>query len=117
MLKLSGMAVSSTALGALAQRAAPADYSIDIAPYDLEVAPRRSIKTVAYNAQVPGPLLRFKEGRPVTLEWRKALRSFQRVVMRVIGLRPAPPASAGITLIPLPVRICTRVSTPANTDF
>jgi FtsP/CotA-like multicopper oxidase with cupredoxin domain len=68
MLKLSGMAVSSTVLGALAQRAAPADYSIDIAPYDLEVAPRRSIKTIAYNRRVPGPLLRFKEGRPVTID-------------------------------------------------
>jgi len=68
MLKLSGMAVSSTALGALAQQAAPADYTIDIAPYDLEVAPRRSIRTLAYNAQVPGPLLRFKEGRPVTID-------------------------------------------------
>jgi FtsP/CotA-like multicopper oxidase with cupredoxin domain len=73
MLKLSGMAVSSTVLGALAQQAvpadyAPADYSIDITPYDLEVAPRRSIKTIAYNRQVPGPLLRFKEGRPVTID-------------------------------------------------
>ena len=68
MLKLSGMAVSSTALGALAQQTAPADYSIDIAPYDLEVAPRRSIKTIAYNRRVPGPLLRFKEGRPVTID-------------------------------------------------
>ena len=68
MLKLSGMAVSSAALGALAQQAAPADYSIDIAPYDLEVAPRRSIKTIAYNRQVPGPLFRLKEGRPVTID-------------------------------------------------
>src|SRR5277367_2005445 len=68
MLKLSGMAVSLTALGALAQQVAPADYSIDITPYDLEVAPRRSIKTIAYNRQVPGPLLRFKEGRPVTID-------------------------------------------------
>ena len=63
MLKLSGMAVTSAALGALAQQAAPADYTIDIAPYDLEVAPRRNIKTIAYNRQVPGPLLRL-QGRP-----------------------------------------------------
>jgi FtsP/CotA-like multicopper oxidase with cupredoxin domain len=68
MLKLSGMAVSSAAMGALVPQAVPADYSIDIAPYDLEVAPRRSIKTIAYNHQVPGPLLRFKEGRPVTID-------------------------------------------------
>jgi FtsP/CotA-like multicopper oxidase with cupredoxin domain len=44
------------------------DYSIDIAPYALEVAPRRTIKTIAYNAQVPGPLLRFKECEPVTIQ-------------------------------------------------
>jgi FtsP/CotA-like multicopper oxidase with cupredoxin domain len=43
------------------------DYTIDIAPYSLEVSRRRTIKTVAYNSQVPGPLLRFQEGRPVTI--------------------------------------------------
>src|ERR1700731_980476 len=68
MLKLSGLAITSAALGSLAQQTAPADYTLDIAPYDLEVAPRRSIKTIAYNRQVPGPLLRFKEGRPVTID-------------------------------------------------
>jgi FtsP/CotA-like multicopper oxidase with cupredoxin domain len=68
MLKMSGMAVSSAALGALAQQAAPADYTLDIAPYELEVASRRTVKTIAYNRQVPGPLLRLKEGRPVTID-------------------------------------------------
>jgi hypothetical protein len=60
MLKLSGMAVTSAALAGLGQPAAPADYTIDIAAYDLEVAPRRTIKTIAYNRQVPGPLLRLQ---------------------------------------------------------
>jgi FtsP/CotA-like multicopper oxidase with cupredoxin domain len=46
----------------------PADYSIDIAPYTLEAGPKRSIKTLAYNGQAPGPLLRLREGRPVTIE-------------------------------------------------
>ncbi len=46
----------------------PPDYTIEIAPYSLEVSPRRVIKTIAYNSQVPGPLLRFKQGRPVTIE-------------------------------------------------
>ena len=62
------MAVTSAALGGLAQQTAPADYTIDIAPYDLYVAPRRTIKTIAYNGQVPGPLLRLKEGRSVTID-------------------------------------------------
>lgn len=62
------MAVTSAALSGFAQPAAPADYNIDIAPYELDVAPRRTIKTVAYNRQVPGPLLRLQEGRPVTID-------------------------------------------------
>jgi FtsP/CotA-like multicopper oxidase with cupredoxin domain len=68
MLKLSGLTVASTAFAAHAQPTSPADYTIDIAAYDLEAGPHRTIKTIAYNGQVPGPLLRFKEGRPVTIE-------------------------------------------------
>jgi FtsP/CotA-like multicopper oxidase with cupredoxin domain len=68
MLKLSGMGVSSAALGALAQQAAPADYTLEIAPYEVEVASRRTVKTIAYKRQVPGSLLRLKEGRPVTID-------------------------------------------------
>src|SRR6202167_526072 len=68
MLRLSGMAVASAALAARAQHPSPADYTIDIAAYELEVAPRRTIKTIAYNRQVPGPLLRLKEGQPVTID-------------------------------------------------
>jgi FtsP/CotA-like multicopper oxidase with cupredoxin domain len=68
LLKLSSMTVAAAALGGHAQQIAPADYTIDIADYALEFAPRRTFKTIAYNRQVPGPLLRFKEGRPVTID-------------------------------------------------
>jgi FtsP/CotA-like multicopper oxidase with cupredoxin domain len=68
MLKLSGMAAASVALAGPAQQLAPADYTLDIAAYALEVAPRRMIKTIAYNRQVPGPSLRLKEGQPVTID-------------------------------------------------
>jgi FtsP/CotA-like multicopper oxidase with cupredoxin domain len=57
-------AASSPSVHALAD----ADYTIDIAPYSFEVSPHRTVKTIAYNQQVPGPLLRFKEGRPVTID-------------------------------------------------
>jgi FtsP/CotA-like multicopper oxidase with cupredoxin domain len=67
MLKLSGLTVASTALTAHAQPPAP-DYTLDIAAYELEAGPHRTIRTTAYNGQVPGPLLRFQEGRPVTVE-------------------------------------------------
>jgi FtsP/CotA-like multicopper oxidase with cupredoxin domain len=68
MLKLSGLTVAAAALDAPAQQLAPADYTIDIAAFQLDVAAHRTIKTVAYNQQVPGPLLRLKEGRPVTID-------------------------------------------------
>jgi FtsP/CotA-like multicopper oxidase with cupredoxin domain len=45
-----------------------ADYTLTIAPYTLQVSSRRFIRTTAYNSQVPGPLLRLHEERPVTIE-------------------------------------------------
>jgi len=68
MLKLSGLTVAAAALDVPAQQLSPADYTIDIAAYELDVAAHRTIKTIAYNRQVPGPLLRLKEGRPVTID-------------------------------------------------
>lgn len=44
------------------------DYRLVIAPVNVELGPHQLIRTTAYNSQVPGPLLRFKEGRPVTIE-------------------------------------------------
>lgn len=44
------------------------DIRLRIQPLTLELAPRRSVKTVAYNGQVPGPLLRVPEGKPITVE-------------------------------------------------
>ncbi len=44
-----------------------ADYALRIAPVSLELAPGKTIKTTAYNGKVPGPVLRLREGRPVTI--------------------------------------------------
>jgi FtsP/CotA-like multicopper oxidase with cupredoxin domain len=62
------MAAVSAVIPATAKEFFPADYTLEIAPYSLEVAPRRIVKTTAYNRQVPGPLLRLKEGQPVTID-------------------------------------------------
>src|ERR1700721_1465302 len=62
------MAAASAMLPCGASSLAEADYAIDIAPYSLEVAPRHYIKTIAYNQQVPGPLLRLKEGVSATVD-------------------------------------------------
>ena len=45
-----------------------ADHSLRIEPCTLEIGPGVTIKTLAYNGQVPGPLLRLREGVPVTID-------------------------------------------------
>lgn len=49
-------------------QAGPADYTLRIGASPIEIAPKRFVSTVCYNGQFPGPLLRFKEGQPVTVE-------------------------------------------------
>ena len=41
---------------------------LHIAPLTLDIGKKRTVKTVAYNGQVPGPLFRWKEGQNVTVE-------------------------------------------------
>ncbi len=45
-----------------------ADVTLRISPVEMEIAPRRVIKTIGYNGSVPGPVLRLREGRPVTVD-------------------------------------------------
>ena len=55
----------------LAQAAAPqakADYSLRIEQSNFEIGKGISIRTLAYNGQVPGPLLRLREGVPVAID-------------------------------------------------
>jgi FtsP/CotA-like multicopper oxidase with cupredoxin domain len=67
--QLSGMAAGSALLGTATSRAAAAaDVTLEIAPYTLEASPKRHFRTVAYNGQVPGPLLRMRQGVEQTVE-------------------------------------------------
>jgi FtsP/CotA-like multicopper oxidase with cupredoxin domain len=45
-----------------------ADYTLHIAATPIEIAPKKIISAISYNGQFPGPLLRFKEGRTVTVD-------------------------------------------------
>jgi FtsP/CotA-like multicopper oxidase with cupredoxin domain len=47
---------------------APADVTLRISDVTLELSPGRFIKTTGYNGQTPGPLLRMKEGKSVTVD-------------------------------------------------
>lgn len=52
----------------VAGAAGKADHSIRIERTKLEIGPGVQIETLAYNGQVPGPLLRLREGVPVTID-------------------------------------------------
>jgi len=47
---------------------AAADYTVRIKAAPIEIAPNQILSTITYNGQFPGPLVRFQEGREVTVE-------------------------------------------------
>jgi FtsP/CotA-like multicopper oxidase with cupredoxin domain len=83
--QLGAMISASAALGRAAQMQMPAnsgmsgpaapvagapapDFTLEIASYLFEASPKHRFQTVAYNGQVPGPLLRMKQGQEITVE-------------------------------------------------
>jgi FtsP/CotA-like multicopper oxidase with cupredoxin domain len=66
-------ALAAQSLGKLlpAQSARPVakpDQTLRIEPCTLDIGPGVSVKTLAYNGQVPGPLIRLREGTPATID-------------------------------------------------
>jgi len=113
-LKLAGLSALSASLPAN-EPARAADYTLQIAPVTLELSSRHRIRTVAYNGQAPGPLLRLREGRPVTIEVTNRTARREIVHWHGLFLPPAidgaveegtpliePGASARYTLVPRP---------------
>lgn len=68
--QLSGMAAGSVLLPGISGAAVSPDVTIEIAPYTLEASPKHHFRTIAYNGQIPGPLLRMTQGRQQTVEVR-----------------------------------------------
>ena len=76
-LKLTGLAAASTSRLAgqgqsFLRASGPADtakteFNLQIGPVTVELAQNRILSTFGYNGTVPGPLLRMKEGVPVTV--------------------------------------------------
>jgi FtsP/CotA-like multicopper oxidase with cupredoxin domain len=52
----------------IGQESSQADYTLTMATTPLELAPTRIVSATTYNGQFPGPLLRLKEGRRVTVD-------------------------------------------------
>src|SRR5947208_10996197 len=46
---------------------AAGDINLRIAPVTVELAPDRILSTIGYNGASPGPVLRLKQGKPVTV--------------------------------------------------
>ena len=61
------MAVGVHGRPSAASGSAP-DYTIRIGTGLVELSPNHIVATTLYNNQFPGPLLRLREGRPVTVE-------------------------------------------------
>jgi FtsP/CotA-like multicopper oxidase with cupredoxin domain len=85
-------AAAVTALPPLARATAPhpaaADIKLRIEPCSLEIGKGIFIPTVAYNGQVPGPLLRLKKGKPVSIDVTNA--STREDLVHWHGLRTDP---------------------------
>jgi len=61
--QLSGLAAGSVLLPQSVRAATPPDITLEIAPYTLEASPKHRFHTLAYNGQIPGPLLRMRQGK------------------------------------------------------
>ncbi|HVN94751.1 MAG TPA: multicopper oxidase domain-containing protein [Terracidiphilus sp.] len=63
-----GMAPMGPAVPKPAAPGHPADFTLQIAPMIVELAPQVVVSTIGYNNMVPGPLLRMREGQHVTVD-------------------------------------------------
>jgi FtsP/CotA-like multicopper oxidase with cupredoxin domain len=71
-LKLSGAALIQTAQMPMTApppaEAGKADYTLRIAPVTVELSPDHILSTTGYNDLAPGPILRMREGKPVSVD-------------------------------------------------
>jgi FtsP/CotA-like multicopper oxidase with cupredoxin domain len=59
---------STGATGAESERSGPADVTLRIGAVLADIAQGHTISTIGYNGTVPGPLIRFREGVPATID-------------------------------------------------
>src|ERR1017187_1982863 len=68
--QLSVLAAGSALMPGPVRAATAPDITLEIAPYTLEASPKHRFHTVAYSGQIPGPLLRMRQGQEQTIEIR-----------------------------------------------
>lgn len=67
-LTIAGAAGAGASIAPHLAAASKADYTLRIGPVSAEIAKGKVIKTTGYNGTIPGPMLRMKEGKPVTID-------------------------------------------------
>src|SRR5580704_6020248 len=73
-----GAGLKPLAFAAAAAKPKPAakpDFALRIEPVTLDIGRGVSIQTTAYNGQVPGPLMRLREGVPVNIDVTNATQN------------------------------------------
>jgi FtsP/CotA-like multicopper oxidase with cupredoxin domain len=65
---LSGCNRSANTAAGTAPVETPADVTLRIGPVLVDIAKDHTISTTGYNGTVPGPLIRLREGVPVTVD-------------------------------------------------
>jgi len=114
-----------------AERAA--DFTLQIAPMLVELAPQVVISTTGYNNTVPGPLLRVREGQSIAVEVvndtdgsfrrtrtapkKRVLLQFLRRAGGAMNLWPSRRVRAGTTRTLWPCWICIGALTLASSVF
>jgi FtsP/CotA-like multicopper oxidase with cupredoxin domain len=63
-----GFGLTESSASDTAANSKAADYTLRIKTSPVEIAKNHSISLTTYNGQFPGPLVRLKEGRPVTVD-------------------------------------------------
>src|SRR3954463_8572623 len=61
------MPMAPVAMPSAARELTGTEFNLQIGPVTVELAPNRILSTIGYNGTCPGPLLRMKEGAPVTV--------------------------------------------------
>jgi FtsP/CotA-like multicopper oxidase with cupredoxin domain len=69
-------------------KSSAADVTLEIAALRLEIAPRKVIETIAYNGRVPGPLIRWPEGKPVSIDVRNNTKANEIVHWHGLWIPP-----------------------------
>jgi FtsP/CotA-like multicopper oxidase with cupredoxin domain len=94
--------------------------SLSIAPLNLEIGPKRFVKTIAYNGQVPGPLVRVREGETLTVNVTNQTGADELVHWHGLHIPPDVDGSMeeGTPMIPAHgSRSYTFTATPAGTRW